>query len=345
MTDLPSTFEAGGVVRARTTAIISSRVMAPITQIHVKPGDRVRRGAPLVTLDARDLKADKSRAEAAALSATESARAADADARATESAVVLARASHERIATLQAKRSATQQELDQAVAALASAEAQRAGAKARLAAANAARSAAQDAADGATVTATYAILSAPFDGLVTERHADPGSMAAPGTPLLTLEDPTAYRLEVQLDAERAAFVAIGQTLSVQLDGPTSERNGSLNGHIVEIARVDPATHAFLVKIDLLGTADLRSGLFGRALFSGPTRRALAVPTTALIKRGQLTFVYLVDADGSARLRPVSIGPSAQGRAEVLAGLNEGDTVVTNPPAGMTDGVRLTGVRP
>src|SRR5262245_32898239 len=82
--DLPSTFEAGGVVRARSTAIISSRVMAPITQVHVKPGDRVRRGMTLVTLDARDLAADKSRAEAGALAAAESARAADADVRGAE---------------------------------------------------------------------------------------------------------------------------------------------------------------------------------------------------------------------------------------------------------------------
>jgi RND family efflux transporter MFP subunit len=344
MTDLTSPFEAGGVVRARTTAMISSRVMAPITHVHVKPGDRVRRGAALIALDARAIEAEKAHAEAATLSASELARAADADARAAESAVVLARASHERIATLQAKRSATPQELDQVVAALASAEAQRAGAQARLAAASAARNAAAAAAEAAAATATYAVLSAPFDGVITERHADPGSMGTPGAPLLVLEDPAAYRLEVQLDESRAAFAAIGQTVSVRLDNPASEQEGWLSGHVVEIARVDPASHAFLVKVDLPGSAAVRSGMFGRARFAGPTRKALAVPAAALIKRGQLTFVYRVDADGRARLRPVSIGLSDQNLAEVLAGLNEGEMVVTNPPPPLTDGARVAGAR-
>jgi RND family efflux transporter MFP subunit len=180
--------------------------------------------------------------------------------------------------------------------------------------------------------------------VITERHADPGSMATPGIALLTLEDPDAYRLEVQVDEARTPFTAIGQTVSVLLDNAI-EKNGWVSGRIAEIARVDPASHAFLVKIDLPGSAGLRSGIFGRARFDGPTRRALAVPAAALIKRGQLTFVYLVDEDGRARLRPVSIGSPAQRGAEVLAGVNEGDTVVTNPPTLLSDGSRVTGVRP
>lgn len=345
VTDLGSSFEAGGVVRARTTALIASRVMAPITQVHVRPGDRVRRGTTLVTLDARDIQANKGRAEATSLSAAEAARAADADVRAAESGLVLARVTHERMAGLHAKRSATAQELDQAIAALAAAEAQRASAQARLAAANAARDAAQASADSARISATYAVLSAPFDGVVTERQADPGTMAIPGTPLLTLEDPSTYRLEAQLDEARTALVEIGRTVSVRLDNAAAGGDGWVDGRVAEIAHVDPASHSFLVKIDLPSAAALRSGLFGRARLAGPTRRALSVPTAALINRGQLTFVYLVDAEGRARLRPISIGASDHDRAEVLAGLREGDAIVTNPPASLTDGARVTGGQP
>jgi RND family efflux transporter MFP subunit len=344
MTELASPFEAGGVVRARNTALIASRVLAPITRIHVRAGDRVHRGTTLVTLDAREIQASTGRAEATSLSSAEAARAAEADVRTAESALVLSRATHDRMAALHAKRSATPQELDQAVAALAAAEAQRASAQARLAAANAARDAARAAAEVAAIGATYAVLSAPFDGIVTGRHADVGSMATPGTTLLTLDDPATYRLEVQLDEARAALVETGQMVSVRLDALVAG-DGWTDGRIAEIARVDPASHSFLVKIELPTSPALRSGLFGRARFSGPTRRALTVPAPALIERGQLTFVYLVDAQSQARLRPISVGDSDGDRTEVLAGLREGDIVVTNPPARLADGARVVGGRP
>jgi hypothetical protein len=99
-----------------------------------------------------------------------------------------------------------------------------------------------------------------------------------------------------------------------------------------------------VKIDLPAAADIRSGLFGRARFPGPTRRALTVPSSALIKRGQLTFVYVVDAEQRARLRPISVGTSTGGRTEVFAGLGDGDAIVTDSPASLTDGARVTGAQ-
>jgi RND family efflux transporter MFP subunit len=340
--DIASSFEAGGVVRARATALIASRVMAPINQIHVNPGDRVRRGAALVTLDGREIEANKGRAEAASLSAVESARAAEADVRGAESALVLARATHGRMAGLHDKRSATAQELDEAVAALATAEAQRASAQARVAAANAARDAAQASAEAATVTATYTVLTAPFDGIVTERRADAGSMATPGAPLLVVEDPATYRLEVQLDEARATLVHVGTTVSVRLDNAQNEADAWTSGRVAEIAHVDPASHAFLVKIELPASASLRSGLFGRARFSEPPRRALTLPASALINRGQLTFVYLVDAEARARLRPISVGSADRDRVEILAGLRDGDAIVTNPSPSLADGGRVTG---
>jgi RND family efflux transporter MFP subunit len=342
--DFASSFEAGGVIRARATALIASRVMAPITQVHVRPGDRVRRGATLVTLDGRDIQAHKRQAAAASLSAAEAARAADADVRTAESALVLARATQERMASLHAKRSATTQELDQAVAALAAAQAQRASAQARLAAANAARDAAQASAEAATISATYTVVAAPFDGIVTERHADAGSMAMPGAPLLVLEDPAVYRLEVQLDEARV-LVETGQTVSVRIDNTPAAGDGWIDGRVAEIARIDPGSHSFVVKIDLPASPALRSGLFGRARFSGPTRRALTVPRPALITRGQLTFVYVVDGEKRARLRPISPGASDHDRTEVLAGLRDGDAIVTNPPVSLTDGAPVTGARP
>jgi RND family efflux transporter MFP subunit len=337
--ELASSVEAGGVVRARVTAVIASRVMAPIVEVRVGAGDRVRRGDVLVTLDARDLRANDANARAGAVSAAASVRAAEADVRASQSAVQLARLTHERIAALQARRSATTAELDQAVATLSAAEAHHTAAEARVAAATAGGESAKAAALATAVTVTYATLTAPFDGIVAERSAEPGSMASPGSPLLTLEDPATYRLEVRLDEARAAFVHLAGDATVQLDSDTP-----IAGRVIEIARVDPMSHSFLVKIALPTALTLRSGQFGRATFSGPSRRTLTIPASALVRRGQLTFVFVVGDDDHTHLRPVSTGAVAGDRVEVLAGVLQRERVVTSPAPSLADGTAVAGAR-
>jgi RND family efflux transporter MFP subunit len=340
-----TSFDAGGVVRARSTAAVASRVMAPILEIHVRPGDRVRRGTPLVTLDSREVAANRARAAAALASAVEAAHAAESEVHSAEAAARLARTTHDRMRTLHDRRSATPQELDQAVAAHTAADAQLSGARARLAAAGAARDAAQSASEGAAVAASYAVLVAPFDGLITDRSADPGAMATPGVPLLTIEDATAFRLEVALDEARATRVALGQAADVEIGDRTAANYWTGAARVSEVARLDPASHSFLVKLDLAGPPLLRSGVFGRARFAGPTRQTLVVPASATVRRGQLTFVYTVDAQNRARLQHVSIGAEARDQVEVLAGIREGDRIIANPPVQLSDGAPVSGARP
>ena len=130
-------------------------------------------------------------------------------------------------------------------------------------------------------------------------------------------------------------------VDLRVDALDASASDWRSGRVVEVARLDAASHRFLVKIDLPQTSGLRSGLFGRARFSGPSARALTVPASALVPRGQLTFVFLVDADGTARLRPVSPGAQDGTRVEVLAGLHDGDQIVTQPPPSLVDGARVT----
>lgn len=333
--ELPQHIESGGVVRARNTALIASRVMAPIAAVHVRPGDRVRRGAPLVTLDARESMANSTHANAAFAAAAEAARAADADVHAADAQLRLARATHARISTLYEKRSATPQELDQAVAALRAAEANVSGARARAMSAAAARDAASAARDAAGVGASYAVLSAPFDGVIVERTADAGSMAAPGIALLVIEDPTLARIEVLVDEARAAALRVGQLVEYRLDHVSgSEWHPA---RVSEVGRVDPASHSFVVKVDLPDAHAPRSGSFARVRFAAGTRRTLVVPSTAVIRRGQLTMVFSVDAEARARLRSVSTGLEAGDLVEILAGVAPDDTVVVLPPPGLMDG--------
>jgi len=111
MADVADTFDVGGVVEARTTATLMARIVAPIRQVLVSPGDRVRSGQVLIVLDGRDLAAQARRARAAGSSAGQNVSAAESDRQAAEAALALARATQERIASLHAKRSATAQEL------------------------------------------------------------------------------------------------------------------------------------------------------------------------------------------------------------------------------------------
>ena len=343
MTTVATPFEAGGVVRARLTATIASRVMAPVGDVLVKAGDRVRQGATLATLDARELTANAARADAALTEAIESGRAAESDVRSAEAALRLARASYDRVKTLHDSRSATPQELDEATTALAAAEARLSGSRSRVSAATAARNAAEAARRAADVAASYAVLTAPFDGTIAERLVDPGAMASPGTPLLVVEDASSLRLEVQLDESRVAGISVGQSVEASVDAAADA--GWCKGRVAEIGRVNPASHDFLVKIDMTPGTAVRTGAFGRARFAGPAHRALTVPENSLIRRGQLTFVFLVTRDGAARLRAIVAGTSEQGRTEVLAGLADGDLVVSSPSPSLTDGSRVTGARP
>jgi len=340
--DWPSTYEAGGVVRARQVAVVSSRVVAPVVAVRVNAGDRVTRGQVLVQLDAREVGAQATRASASASGMRLSLEAAQAERRSAESAVVLARATHQRIKGLLDQNSATAQELDQAVATLAGAEARLAGAIARAAEAETGVAAATAGEEVASVNASYAVLTAPFDGLVSNRQVDPGSMAAPGMPLLTIEDTSAYRLEVRVDESRAHLVAPGIAAEVRIDRGNAEDDGWVAARVAEVASVDPALHSFIVKLDLPKSAGLRSGIFGRARVMGPAERVTAVPATAVVRRGQLMLAYVVDADGVARLRLLSPGREGNGRIEVLAGLNQGDRVVLAPSDAIADGTPITG---
>lgn len=335
----PAEFEAGGVLRARTTATIASRMMAPIVAIHVRPGDRVRQGQTLVELEGETLTAQATRATASSAAAAQAATAAAADVEAAEASLTLAQATQRRIAALQAQRAATLQELDEANAALSAATARLKSANARRIEATAGAEAATAASRAATNDATYRLLRAPFDGLVSERLADPGSMATPGAPLLVIESPSTMQLQLNLDASRAAFVSLGRQVSVRIDSDPVDAVAR-SGRVTEISRIDSAGHSFDVKVDLPASASLRSGMYGRARFAGAPRKAIVIAASSVIRRGQLSFVF-VASDGRARLRAVSLGETSALGIEVLDGLAAGERVLLSPSSTLADGTRVS----
>ena len=214
MTDVEDTFEAGGVVQARTTATLVARILAPVIEVRGAPGDRVRSGQVLIVLDGSDLSARARRARADGAFADQGLIAAASERQAAEAALALARSTHARIAGLQAKRSATLQELDDATSTLRGAEARAAAAAAREKAALSAVEGARAAAEAADTTEAFSRIVAPFDGMVTEKMVETGNMAAPGTPLMRVEDTRGFRLDVRVDESRIGRIAPGAAVPV-----------------------------------------------------------------------------------------------------------------------------------
>jgi len=342
LTPFADSFESGGTLVARQTAIISSRVLAPVLRVTVQPGAVVRRGQVLVELDAEQMTASAAGASASLEAARASVRAAESEQAAAEAGLALARTSHTRIARLHQDRSATAQELDEALSALRQAEARLAAVTAHVESGKRSIDAATAGAQVATITRSWATLTAPFDGRVVTRHVDPGTTLGPGQPLVTIEATGAQsglQMDVRLDATRAAGLSLGQTADLRVEtGGTSDWTPA---RITKIARVDPASHSFIVTLEPGASAQAwQSGYFGRARFAGASTERLTVPESAIVTRGQLSFVYLVGADMHARLRIIATGDASGGRVEVLSGLSAGDRVVVNPPATLADGQKV-----
>jgi multidrug resistance efflux pump len=341
------TLEAGGIVTASQTASVSSRVVAPVTEVTVRAGDRVRVGDVLVRLDARDMAARFQEAVAATRAAEESLAAGRSAQVAASAEQKLAAAWHARIARLRERNAATAQELDEADARLAAASARAAAAQAGIEQASAQLAAMRANADVAGITESYSVIRAPFDGEVTERFTDPGNLASPGQPLLQLDALGRRRVEARVDEARVGYVRSGASVPVVLDRADAGGTGTitLTGTVIEVARAVAADQrAFTVKIALPANSTPRTGTFARVWFEGARRSSLVVPADAVRAEGQLRSVFVVD-NGVARIRLVQTGDSTSDGVEILAGLDAGELVVAGPPANLADGGRVTTADP
>jgi RND family efflux transporter MFP subunit len=312
-TAVPDWLEAVGTVRAAQTSQLASRIMGSIVQVQAREGERVQSGQVLAVIDDAQPRAAMEQATAAELAAQKGVSA-------TESEYQLAEVTKKRYQQLYEKKTVSPQEFDVVNTRYLSAEARRDMAHAELAQASAALAQAR-------TSLSYTRIRAPFAGVVTQKLADAGTLASPGMPLFVVEDTRSYRLEVAVDESDISLVRSGQAVPVLLD---ALGNTELSGKIAQIVpAADPATRSFLAKIELRADTRLRSGLFGRARFSRGERSTLLIPQTAIVERGQLLGVYVVDANSKIGLRYVTLGKTGQ-QVEVLSGLQDGEKVVAAP---------------
>lgn len=333
---LPSYYEATGTVRARTAATISAKVMGYVREVKVNVGDRVRSGSTLVVLDSRDLDAGYRQAQAALNEARSAVPEADNGIASAKAALDLAQVTYGRYKGLYEKDSVSRQEFDETAMKLKVAHANYEMAQARRKQLNSKIAQAEQGLAAAGVNRSYAHITAPFDGIVTEKPVEPGNLAAPGQPLLTIERAGSYRLEAAVEEGKLSAVHAGQKVEVDLDALGS----SVEGRVTEIVpAVDAATRTFTAKIDLPSSPQLRSGLYGRARFPLAAKKVITVPPEAVVEHGQLVSVYVTDGT-YARSRLVTVGDRKANKYEVLSGLNPGDRVIAPVPPGMTDGERV-----
>jgi multidrug efflux pump subunit AcrA (membrane-fusion protein) len=138
---------------------------------------------------------------------------------------------------------------------------------------------------------------------------------------------------VSVEESKLPLVKVGQSVEVALEA----LDYRVTARVSEIVpAVDAASRAYIVKIDLPAIADLRSGIFGRAWFPLGTNEVVVVPPAALVERGQLETVFVLE-NGYARTRLVTTGRRTQNGIEVLSGLSEGEKVANPIPAGLADG--------
>lgn len=318
---IPTVTAVAGTVRSATTATLAAKVMGNVTRVLVSEGDRVRKGQILLEIDSRDATAGVDRARAGVDEVEQAIDGAASAVQAAAAGNALAQTTLKRYTVLRDRNSVSPQEFDdvQAKARIAAAELERAkrGSDQLLARRKEAHAALAEA-------ETYlddSRVRAPIDGVVTARLVDPGSQAAPGMPLLTVEDPSSMRVEATLSEDLAAQTHAGDAVTLEIG---SARIAARVTRVVPA--VDPMTRSALVKIDL-PNASIRSGTYARVLFTTGAREAIAVPASAISSRGSLDSVMVVGGDSVARMRLVTLGDRVGDRVVVLSGLDPGERIV------------------
>jgi RND family efflux transporter MFP subunit len=286
-----TTVAVEGTVHARHRAEISTRLMARITDVPVELGTPVRAGQTLIRLGVEDIAANRAKAEAA---------------------VTVARAARDeaarhaaRMDTLLAEDVVARAQRDQAHLGLTQAESQLAMAEATL--------------HEVETAAGYARIAAPFDGVVVARTVDPGDLAAPGMPLLTVESRGSREVVLSVPPEAAAALTEGAALDV-----TSRDGRTVTGTIRAVAGgADPMTRT--VEVHVAVPADWPTGMSVTAFVPAGQRMAVTIPAEAVVRRGQLTGVQVIQGD-MRLLRWVRLGRTLDGRVEVLSGLEAGERI-------------------
>lgn len=287
--DVPAT------VRSKQTTHVAARILAPIKAIHVKAGDRVKKGEVLVELDSRNNRSNVAQSKE--------------NINSIQAQLVQARSHYNRTKILFSKESVTKAQLEQASAAYNSLKAQLASAKQML--------------NSAQTTLSYSQIKAQFSARVIDRFAEPGDLASPGMKILTLYDPSALRIDANVRESLALTLKIGQQLATEI--PALHK--SIMATIEEIVpAANPGARSFLIKAKIEQKGELLPGMFARIRIPSGEQQQLRIPAAYVKQMGELDVVWVLE-NGVAIRRFIRIGQQTGNDILVISGLSMGEQLI------------------
>lgn len=308
---VPRVLTATGALEAESTVTVSTRMMGWVKKLHAVEGRRVRKGDPLVTIDDTDLRARQAQAEAGIAEA--------------EAVLANAQTTLARFENLYADKSVSKQQLDDV----------RTGRDRAAAGVDMAKAGLRE----VKVHLSYLDIAAPADGVVARTMVEPGDMANPGMPLVILQDAGRMKVVAQVGEKDVSSVQAGDSVTVDV----TSLPGAVYAAVLErvVPAANPGSRTYDIEA-LIDNADgrLRSGMFARVKLPVDVRRAVLVPQEAVVRRGQLTGVWVVAQDRTVRLRWVRLGGRQGASYEVLAGLDGGETIVLSHELPLAEGDKV-----
>ncbi|MBP9914780.1 MAG: efflux RND transporter periplasmic adaptor subunit [Thiobacillaceae bacterium] len=301
-----------GTVEALESVRVASRLMGYIRDIAVVEGQAVKAGQRLFTIDPLDIEGAVEQARLGVKQAEDAMKDAEADYKRFENLYkdeVVTRQNYEKMKL----------NYDMAVTRAAQAKAGLGTAQGQM---------------------RYATVTSPINGVVTQKLANEGDIAAPGHPVLMVENPARLQVRGSVSEDIHRGLKLGAQVMVEVDG----QDQAVAAKVAQLApAADPMTHTYTVKLDIAAPG-LKSGTFARILFPTGKRTVLAVPEAAVLERAGIVGVFVVDAQGSAQYRMVRLGKQEGGLVEVLSGLNPGDKVVTGNANAVNNGDNVVEVK-
>jgi len=297
---MPLEYQVDGVVEAQQQATLSAEVAGKIEAVNFDVDDFVKKGEIILRIRDREYRARQQKASAALDEANASLQELQLE--------------FKRNQDLRQQKLISQAEFDKARANLKAAQARKASAEANL--------------TQADEQLGYTVVSAPYSGVVVERHIEPGEFVNPGQPIMT-----GYGI-----GQLRVAANVPQSLIGGLRAHRSARVIRLeDGHALEVSKItihpfaNPKNHSFPVRLDLPETDNrLYPGMLVKvALKIGSTERLL-LPQQALVSRAEVNAVYVIKADGRLSLRQVRPGNRYGEQVEILAGLDENEVIALDP---------------
>ncbi len=291
-------------------AKIASRLMGYIRNLNVQVGEAVKEGQLLFAIDPTDINSQIRQAQSAVAQA--------------KAALNDAKADFDRFGKLFREQSVSQQQFDKV--------------KLQYQVAQENLSAAEAGLEQAKGQMRYADVKAPFDGVIVQKMAVTGDLAAPGNPVLVLENRKLMSVQVEVSGDLYRQLKLGDDTQVWFEGWDTSVTAQIS---TLVAAANPITRTHTVKLSVPpNQASVSSGTFARVLFQRGKRSTVLIPKDAVVTRGGIVGAFVVGKDQLARFRMLRLGSSYDQQVEVQSGLEVGESLLIKSQLPALNGDRI-----